>query len=301
MKKLLPIVCLLAVCIASAPARSHEPAGSIQLASVNAAIADLSDGGQVLYAKNPDRVVPIASITKLMTAMVVLDSGEPLNEWLRVVEREHDPVNNGYSRIRIGSELRRADLMKLALMSSENLATHVLASHHPGGRDAFVEAMNAKARALGMTSTRFVGPSGLSPLNRSTAADLLKLVAAAMDYEHIREYTTTSYYRARFRRPRYALEYGNTNPLVASSRWDVRLSKTGYLNEAGRCLVMVARIDGRSIAMVLLDSFGTRTPLGDAGRVKRWLTIGDSGSIAAAALDYERRRNAEYEQASTLE
>lgn len=298
----------LAAGLAAAPARSHQTAdalaaldaANIRLASVNAVVAELG-ADTPLLAKNPNRVVPIASVTKLMTAMVVLDSGEPLDEWLTVVEREHEAPNNAYSRIRIGSELKRGDLVRIALMSSENLATHVLASHHPGGRDAFVEAMNAKAQALGMTQTRFVGPSGLSPNNRSTAADLLKMVNAAYGYEQIREYTTTSYYVARFREPRYSLEYGNTNALVASGRWDVTLSKTGYLNEAGRCLVMVTNIDGHAVAMVLLDSFGTRTPLGDAGRIKRWITTGTGGSIARAALEYERRRNAEYEQASAAD
>ncbi len=308
MKNIL-ITIALAACLPLAHAQSDiEPAGklaaldtaTLRLASVNAAIAELNTDTP-LYAKNADRVIPIASVTKLMTAMVVLDGAQPLDEWLTIVDRKRDAPNNAYSRIRIGSELKRADLLRIALMSSENLATHVLASHYPGGRGAFVEAMNDKARALGMTQTRFTGPSGLSTNNRSTVADLLKMVNAAHGYEQIREYSTTSYYVARFRQPRYTLEYGNTNALVASDRWNVTLSKTGYLNEAGRCLVMVTNVGGHAIAMALMDSFGSRTPLGDAGRVKRWITTGASGSVANAALEYERRKNAEYEQASVAE
>lgn len=288
--------CALAV---AGSAQAHDPAG-LALASVNAAVARI-DAAEPIYTKNADRVVPIASLTKLMTAVVVMRSGQPLDEWLTVVGREHEPANNAYSRIRIGSRLPRGELLRLALMSSENLAAHVLASHHPGGRDAFLEAMNTTASALGMDGTRFVDPSGLSPDNRSTAADLLRLVRAAYRYEALREYTTTGYHRARFRGPRYALAYGNTNPLVHGSRWRVRLSKTGYLDEAGRCLAMVAEVDGGPLAMVLLDSLGTRSPLGDAGRIRRWLTSGEGGPVAAAARAYERRRNASYERAATTD
>jgi D-alanyl-D-alanine endopeptidase (penicillin-binding protein 7) len=191
--------------------------------------------------------------------------------------------------LRVGATARRADLLHIALMSSENLASHNLARHYPGGLDAFVAAMNAKAQALGMSRTRFDDPTGLSPSNRSSAADLLQLVRAAYRDDTIREYSTTFQHTVSFRNPAHTLGFGNTNPLTASSQWDVVLSKTGYLTEAGRCLVMIADVDDRPIAMVLLNSFGTRTPLGDASRVRRWLTTGSSGRVAGAALEYERR------------
>lgn len=271
--------------------------GDLRLASVHAAVAPLNASG-VLYSKYADRVVPIASVTKLMMAMVVLDGDQPLDEWVTIVRRRHEAPNNAYSRIRIGSELRRRDLLRIALMSSENRAAYVLAEAYPNGLDGFVKAMNDKARALGMTRTHFVDPTGLSPRSRSTASDLLKMVRAAYRYPKIREYTTTGYYTAHFRSPHYALRYGNTDPLVHSGRWHVLLSKTGFLNEAGRCLVVVARIDDRPMAMVFLDAFGSRTPLGDVGRVRRWIMTGRSGSVAGAARRYERRKAAQYEQQS---
>jgi D-alanyl-D-alanine endopeptidase (penicillin-binding protein 7) len=275
---------------------SLDPDG-LRLASVHAAVAPLNSD-DVLYSKYADRVVPIASVTKLMMAMVVLDGGQPLDEWVTVVRRREEAPNNAYSRIRIGSELRRGDLLRIALMSSENRATYVLAAAYPTGIDGFIKAMNEKARALGMTRTHFADPTGLSPHSRSTASDLLKMVKAAYGYRKIREYTTTDYYTAHFRSPHYSLRYGNTDPLVHSTSWQVLLSKTGYLNEAGRCLVVVTRIKDRPIAMVFLDAFGTRTPLGDVGRVRRWIRTGHGGSVAGAALRYERQKTAQYEQQS---
>jgi D-alanyl-D-alanine endopeptidase (penicillin-binding protein 7) len=267
---------------------SDLPAEGIVLASVHAAVGSL-DSDEIVYAKRQDVAVPIASITKLMTAMVVLDGGQRLDEWLPIVKRKMTHGKNAYSRLRIGSEATRAALLRLALMSSENLAAYSLAHHYPGGVEAFVDAMNAKAAALGMDDSQFDDPSGLSTGNRSTAADLLKMVRAAYAYERIRDDSTTYRYTATFRRPKHSTTYANTNPLTASSRWDVRLSKTGYLNEAGRCLVMVATIDEQPTVMVLLNSFGTRTPLGDAGRVRRWLQTGSGGKVANSALEYERR------------
>jgi len=268
--------------------------GSIRLASVHAVVGDL-ESGEVLYSKRDDIAVPIASVTKLMTAMVVLDGGQSLEEWIPIVPWSESHGKNRYSRLRVGSETTRAQLLRLALMSSENLAAHVLARSYPGGLDAFVAAMNAKAGTLGMSLTHFDGPSGLSTSNRSTASDLWKMVNAAYGYDTIREFSTTYQYTARFRGPRYTLGFGNTNPLTASSRWDVLLSKTGYLTEAGRCLVMVVEIDEKPVGVVLLNSFGTRTPLGDASRVRRWLQTGSSGSVAGAALEYERRVAASYD------
>lgn len=286
-------VLVAALVAAPAAAQVRLDPGALELASAQAAVADLASG-EVLFTKHAERQVPIASVTKLMSAVVVLDSGAPLDDWLTIVARAQAAPANAYSRIRIGSELRRGDLLRIMLMASENQAAYVLSRHHPGGREAFVAAMNDKAAELGMHTTRFVDASGLSADNRSTAADLLRLVAAAMDYEIIRDYTRTTSFTAQFHNPRYTLQYGNTNLLVHRESWDVALSKTGYLQVAGRCLAMVANIDGRPIAMVLLDSLGTRTPLGDAGRIGRWLRTGQGGSVAVAARDYERQRQRDY-------
>ena len=265
----------------------NATASDVKLASVHAVVGSL-DSGKVLHEKNADLPVPIASVTKLMTAMVVLDAEQPLDEWVSILGWSQKTGKNGYSRLRKDSKSTRGQLLKIALMSSENLASHTLARHYPGGFDAFVAAMNAKAKDLGMTNAMFDDPTGLSIGNTASAEDLWKMVAAANNYELIRAYSTTYQHWANFKGPRYGLGYGNTNPLTASSRWDVQLSKTGYLKEAGRCLVMVADIEGEPIGMVFLNSFGTRTPLGDAGRVRRWLTTGETGRVAGAALDYEQ-------------
>ena len=278
---------LLALAALPAAAATPEP-GNLHLASVHAVVMDL-ESGRTLYRKHADVEVPIASVTKLMTALVVMESGQSLDEWLTIVDWDLDLTKNAYSRLRIGSEAQRGELLRIALMSSENLATNVLASHHPGGFTGFVAAMNARAQALGMTRSTFVDPAGLSPDNRSSADDLARLVKAAYDIEDLGRLTTGYQHTARFRNPRYSLPYGNTNPLVASSRWSPELTKTGYLTEAGRCLVMVTRVDERPVAMVLLNSFGSRTPLGDAGRIRRWLTTGEGGTVAGAARDYERQ------------
>jgi serine-type D-Ala-D-Ala endopeptidase (penicillin-binding protein 7) len=273
------------------------PPDALHLASVHALVGGLHDGP--LFMKHAERQVPIASITKLMTAMVILDAGQPLDEWVTIVERDRPAPANAWTRLRIGSEARRGDLLRISLMSSENLATHVLARNYPGGVDAFVAEMNAKARSLGMTQTRFADATGLSTDNRSTARDLVKLARAAYDYETIREFSVTGQYDVRFRQPRYTLSYANTNPLTRSERWDVALSKTGYLNDAGRCPVMVATVGDEPLVFVLLDSYGMRSPIGDAGRVRRWLETGASGPVAGAARDYERQRSATYRQQIT--
>ncbi|MCZ6854937.1 MAG: D-alanyl-D-alanine endopeptidase [Gammaproteobacteria bacterium] len=261
---------------------------AISLASVSAVTADV-ETGELLVAKHADAVMSIASITKLMTAMVVLDSGTSLDEWVPIGDWESKLGKNAYSRIRITSEARRADLLRIALMSSENRAAYNLGLNHPGGMDAFISEMNAKAKSLGMTQSNFVDPMGLSPDNRSTARDLARMVTAAHQYPEIRDYSTTRQHTVRFRAPRYKLGYGNTNPLTGSSRWNVLLSKTGYLKESGRCLVMVTEADGHVVAMVMLNSLGTRSPLGDAGRMRRYLETGAGGNVAKAARDYERR------------
>jgi len=233
-----------------------------------------------------------------MSAVVVLESGQPLDEWLTIVERREAPPNNAYTRMRVGSQLQRETLLRLALMASANHAIYVIARHHPGGVDGFIDAMNRHARRLDMARSHFVDPSGLSVLNHASANDVIKLIEAAMAHPEIRELTQTQRHVARFRRPRYQLFYGNTNVLVFRDHWDVRLSKTGYLDEAGRCLAMVAELGGRTIAMAFLDSFGTRSPVGDAGRVKRWLATGESGHVAGPARRYQARRGREYARRS---
>ncbi|SFL86380.1 D-alanyl-D-alanine endopeptidase [Marinobacter zhejiangensis] len=292
------LISFLVLLVSSALSAQADTSPLPNLASVNAAAAYLDDG-ELLLSKNADREVPIASITKLMTALVVLESGQSLDEPLEFLARHQQAPNNAYTRIRVGSTLRRGDVLRIALMSSENFAAYTLARHHPGGYDAFVAAMNRQAETLGMTGTHFVDPTGLSAGNYSTAADLVKLVVAASAHEAIREYSTTQYFTANFRQPRYTLDFGNTNILVHRDSWDVALSKTGYLNEAGRCLVMVSELDGRDVVMVLLDSFGSRSPVGDAGRIKRWLRTGDLGRVAGAAKAYEQRRNPQFAAADS--
>ena len=280
--------------VGAAPERDVK---ALQLASVSAAVAPLG-ATEPEYEKRADWVKPIASITKLMTALVVMESGAPLDTWLPVVERDFDPAANAYSRIRLESEATRRDLLHVALMSSENRAAFLLARHHPQGYGAFIAAMNAKAQELGMVDTQFVDSTGLSDANVSTARDLIKLANAAFQHPLIREVSTSPGRWVQFRQPRYGLQYGNTNPLVRSSRWNVLLSKTGYLDTAGRCLVMVAEMAGQPRVIVLLDSKGTRTPLGDAGRVRRWLETGTGGKVATSALNYEREKVAALELAN---
>ncbi|MBK1886415.1 D-alanyl-D-alanine endopeptidase [Marinobacter sp. DY40_1A1] len=287
------VLCLPLAVSAQQKGASVAGAQNLNLASVNAAVA-MVGSNELVFGRNADRPVPIASITKVMTALVVLESGAPLNEWLVFEKRHTAAAANAYTRIRIGSTMRRADVLRIALMSSENFAAYTLARSHPGGFDAFVDAMNAKAKALGMMNTHFVDPTGLSAENLSTAGDLVKLVNAAAKHPEIREYSTTGYFRGSFRNPRYSLSFGNTNALVHRESWGVELSKTGYLSEAGRCLVMISEMNGKQVVTVLLDSLGTRSPMGDAGRIKRWLDTGASGQVAKAARQYAQEKNAAY-------
>lgn len=291
MKSVLFSGLLLMVLQSNVVVASQTERSPLQLASVSAAVAPIGSN-EPEYSKRDDWVMPIASLTKLMTALVVMDSKQPLDEWLPVLKRDYEAPANAYSRIRLGSEATRRTLLHITLMSSENRAAYLLAKHHPDGYAAFIDAMNAKAARLGMKDTRFVDSSGLSEDNVSTARDLVKLVNAAYQHPEIREFSVAPGQWITFRQPRYGLQYGNTNPLVHSSRWDVSLSKTGYLTIAGRCLVMVTNIAEKAYVVVLLDSLGTRTPLGDAGRIRRWVETGNGGKIAGAALNYEREKAA---------
>jgi len=230
-----------------------------------------------LYSKNPDAQAPIASITKLMTAMVVLDAGLPLNEEVVVDVADMDTLKGTHSRLRIGMSFARSEMLKLALMASENRAASALARTYPGGMPAAIAAMNAKARELGMHETRFLDPTGLNSDNVSTARDLVKMVAAARKYKLIHQYTTTATHSVEGWGGR-ELRFNNTNPLVKSDAWDIGVSKTGFINEAGRCLVMEANINQRPVIIVLLDSVGKMTRIGDANRIKKWMESSNAGS-----------------------
>jgi len=223
-----------------------------------------------LYAKNSDAQAPIASITKLMTAMVVLDAQQPLDEELSIDMADIDTLKGTHSRLRIGMTYTRSELLKLALMASENRAASALARAYPGGYDAAIAAMNAKARELDMHNTNFLDPTGLSSNNISTAHDLVKMVSAARDYPLIRQYTTAPSYSVDGWNRR-ELRFNNTNPLVKNAAWDIGVSKTGYISEAGRCLVMEATINQRPVIIVLLDSWGKNSRIGDANRIKKWM------------------------------
>jgi len=240
----------------------------VKLRSASVLVQD-ADSGEVILNKNSDAVVPIASITKLMTAMVTLDRGVDLQQSIVVSSEDIDSIKGTRSRLRTGAMLTRDELLLLALMASENRAAHALGRTYPGGLDAFVAAMNAKAAALGMADSRFVDPTGLSSANVSSARDLVKLVRAAHSYELIREYTTTS--SVTITAMGRHVSFHNTNGLVRAGRWDIGLSKTGYIKEAGRCLVMRVRLASRDLIVVLLDSWGRQTRIGDANRIKRRL------------------------------
>ena len=243
-------------------------AGAPELKSSAALVVDQS--GRALFAKNVDHVVPIASITKLMTAMVVMDAGLPLTERIVISENDKDLLKGTRSRLHIGTALTRRELLQLALMASENRAAEALSRVYPGGTKAFVAAMNQKAVELGMWRTRFVDGTGLSSDNVSTAHDLTKMVAAAYHYPLIREFTTDSGTTVQVGNGR-TMSYNNSNRLVKSHEWQIGLSKTGYISEAGRCLVMQAKIAGKPVIIVLLDSWGKMTRIGDANRIKRWM------------------------------
>ena len=237
------------------------------------ALVEDANTSEELLVKNPDRVVPIASITKLMTAMVVLDAKLPLEEMLRISEEDRDLVMGTTSRLLVGWTLSRRDMLHLALMSSENRAAAALSRYYPGGRPAFIEAMNAKAAALGMTRTHFVNPNGLTNENVSTAYDLARLVRAAEEYPLIREFTTDPH--ADVRVGRHVLSYVNSNRLVGRSDWDIDLQKTGFTNEAGRCVVMQIEAQGRTLIMVFLDADGKLTRFADARRALMQLALAE--------------------------
>lgn len=234
-----------------------------------AALVEDQQTGELLIHKKAAAIMPIASITKLMTAMVMLDANRDLDELITIQSADIDTLRHSHSRLPVRTQLRRRDVLLIALMASDNRSAHALGRTYPGGVNACVAAMNAKARSMGLLETHFVDSSGLSSGNVSSARDLVRLVDAAHQYQMIREYTTCR--QATIRSGRRLLEFRNTNRLVQNPRWEIGLSKTGYIGEAGRCLVMQAQVANRPLLIVLLDSQGKLTRLGDANRIKKWL------------------------------
>ena len=259
----------------------HDEADALALKSGVALVLD-QDTNEVLFSKNAEALLPIASITKLMTAVVVTEASLPLDEMITITDDDIDTEKGSRSRLKVGTTLARGDMLHLALMSSENRAAHALGRTYPGGLAEFVAEMNHKARELGMNDTRYVEPTGLSSANQSSARDLATLVKAAHEHQIIRELSTS---------PEYAVEVGNrpvqfrtTNGLVKSPEWDIGLQKTGYISEAGRCLVMQAKMAGRQLIMVFLDSAGKYSRIGDAERVRRWITESAAPAVPTLAV-----------------
>ncbi|HGY1007542.1 TPA: D-alanyl-D-alanine endopeptidase [Aeromonas salmonicida] len=260
------------------PNRFLEQRSDLALSSAAFVVANPRTG-EVLSERNANRVMPIASITKLMTALVVLDANQRLSETLTVTMADVDRLKGTGSRLAVGSRLSRADMLHIALMSSENRAASALARHYPGGQRAFIEAMNAKASMLGMWSTQFADSTGLNPRNVSSAHDLAKLVAAASAYPLIRQYSATE--QRMVRNGKRQLHYLNSNRLVREGSWLVTLSKTGYIREAGRCLVMATQINREPVILVLLNADTPNARVADAKRIKSWLESSGRTSLTA--------------------
>ncbi|MEY8689763.1 MAG: D-alanyl-D-alanine endopeptidase [Leptothrix sp. (in: b-proteobacteria)] len=259
----------------------HKTDDALDLKSSVALVVD-QDTSEVLFSKNSQAVLPIASLTKLMTGLLVVEAQQPLDEVIEITEADVDTEKNSRSRLSVGTHLSRGNLLHLALMSSENRAAHALGRHYPGGLDVFVQAMNVKAAALGMVDTRYVEPTGLSSNNQSSAPDLARLVKAAYDYPLLREFSTSP--EAAVAVGRRTMQFHNTNGLVRSPNWEIGLQKTGYIVEAGRCLVLQAQMAGRKLIMVFLDSTGKYSRIGDAERVRHWLEADAKGRASRAQV-----------------
>ena len=243
---------------------------SLKVRSLKAIVVN-QNTGEVIYEKKADAKASIASLTKLMTAMVVLDSGMDLNKKITLTKADIDRVKRTTSRLPIGAKLSRYELLKAALISSDNRAAFALSRSYPSGRKGFINAMNVKAIQLGMQNSQFRDPTGLDKRNISTAKDLLKLVRAAYQYSVIRELTTTPSESIKIGNKRNSIGFNNTNPLVRKGVWDIGLSKTGFIREAGRCLVLQTVIDGEPIIIVLLNSYGKLTRFADVKRIRTWM------------------------------
>ena len=259
----------------------HAVDDPLDLKSSVALVLD-QDTNEVLFAKNSQAVLPIASITKLMTALVVVDANLSMDERLSITEDDKDVEKFTSSRLAVGTVLSRSELMHLALMSSENRAAHALGRNYPGGLEAFVAAMNRKAQALGMTDTHYVEPTGLSSRNQSSAKDLAALVRVAHEVPLLREFSTSK--EAMVMVGRRQMAFHSTNGLVRNSTWEIGLQKTGFINEAGRCLVMQAQMAGRKLIMVFLDSTGKYSRIGDAERVRKWINSNPAALVHAPKI-----------------
>ena len=258
----------------------HQSGDALDLRSSVALVID-QDTHEVLLRKNDLAVLPIASLTKLMTGLVISDANLSADEMITITQEDVDTEKGSTSRLAVGSVLSRGDLLHLALMSSENRAAHALGRTYPNGLSAFIKAMNDRANGLGMRSTHFVEPTGLSSKNQSSATDLAVLVGAAYNVPVLRELSTSPGREVSV--GRRTLQYNTTNRLVKSPNWDIGLQKTGYISEAGQCLVMQTKVAGRKLIMVFLDSAGKLSRIADAERVRRWVETNNARSAMAAA------------------
>ena len=274
------------VTVAQAPKPSFGQLAGLQHASddlnlkSNVALVIDQETNEVLFSKNDNAVLPIASLTKLMTGLVVSEANLPMDERISITQEDVDTEKGSSSRLRVGTDLSRGELLHLALMSSENRAAHALGRTYPGGLNVFVKLMNDKAKLLGMKDTRYVEPTGLSSNNMSSARDLAKLVGVAHQQPLLRELTTSPGYQVTV--GNRTLQYNNTNRLVKNPSWDIGLQKTGYISEAGRCLVMQTKVAGRQLIMVFLDSAGKLSRLGDAERVRHWVESTANAAVIMA-------------------
>jgi len=265
----------------------HGAHDALSLKSAVALVVD-QDTQEVLFHKNESAVVPIASITKLMTGVLISEAKLPMDEVITISQSDVDTEKGSTSRLRVGTQLSRGELLHLALMSSENRAAHALGRTYPGGLDTFVSLMNARAQMLGMHDTNYAEPTGLSSKNQSSARDLATLVNFAYGDPMLRELSTSTGYQVAV--GRHTLQYNNTNRLVKNPAWEIGLQKTGYISEAGQCLVMQAKIAGRKLIMVFLDSAGKLSRIADAERVRRWVetlppVVGKVSPLAGSAIE----------------
>ncbi len=268
----------------AAPQHLSVSAAELGLKSSSVVVYDPSTG-EVLLERMPDTVRPIASLTKLMTAMVVMDAALPADEVITVTSDDVDRLRHSRSKLPVGTKLTRHEMLLLALAASENRAASSLARHYPGGASAFIRAMNSKARTLGLKNTHYVDSTGLHDENVSTAADMVKLIIAAYNYPQIKEMSTNGTDYVVDKRLNRKIEFRNTNALVRDKEWDVNLSKTGYIISAGYCLVMHTIINDRPLAMILLNSQGKYSKFGDANRIKQWLMQVDNRPKASRLTD----------------
>lgn len=273
---------------AYASSKNHPVVAPIvQIASGSAMVVDLKTH-EVIYSRDPDQVRPIASLSKLMTAIVTLDAKLPMDQVIPVDIHQTKEMRGVFSRVKVGSEISRRQMLQLALMSSENRAAASLAASYPGGYAAFIRAMNAKAKALGMTHTHYVEPTGLSIHNVSTARDLTKLLMASRLYPMLGELSTTQEKTAVFTHPNYSLPFRNTNHLIMNPSWNIQLTKTGYTDKAGHCLAMRTTINGRAVTFVSLDAFGKYTAFADASRLRTWMETGKNVAVPQVAKNYRK-------------